>query len=233
MARTKHHPAQGRGDGLRPPRSRSGCSPASGRSPGGASSHREAPFISNDPQADSTDLYAFVSPDDPNKTTIISNWIPFEEPAGGPNFYPFGEGRPLRHPDRQRRGRRRRPHLPVGFTNHYRNPDTFLYNTGQVTSLDDEDLNFSQTYDLHRINVDTGRTKLVADDVPAVPSYVGLRVDAGLRGPLRGGRLPGRRSQLLGRPGRRPVLPRPAGLQPPLRTATSPRWATTRWRGST
>ena len=54
-----------------------------------ASSHREAPLIANDPTADNTDLYAFVSPDRPNTVTIVANYIPFEEPAGGPNFFNF------------------------------------------------------------------------------------------------------------------------------------------------
>ena len=55
-----------------------------------ASSHREAPLISMDPQADNTDLYAFRSPDDTNTITIIANYIPFESPEGGPNWYTFG-----------------------------------------------------------------------------------------------------------------------------------------------
>ncbi len=55
-----------------------------------ASSHREAPLISNDPLCDNTDLYAFRSPDDPNTITIIANYIPFESPEGGPNYYTFG-----------------------------------------------------------------------------------------------------------------------------------------------
>ena len=55
-----------------------------------ASSHREAPLISSDPQADNTDLYAFRSPDDPNTITIIANYIPFQSPEGGPNYYTFG-----------------------------------------------------------------------------------------------------------------------------------------------
>ncbi len=57
---------------------------------GYASSHREAPLISNDPLADNTDVYAFKSPDDPNTITIIANYIPFESPDGAPNFYDFG-----------------------------------------------------------------------------------------------------------------------------------------------
>jgi len=56
-----------------------------------ASSHREAPLISNDPLADNTDLYAFRSPCDTNNIVIIANYIPFEHPAGGPNWYNFGE----------------------------------------------------------------------------------------------------------------------------------------------
>ena len=57
-----------------------------------ASSHREAPLIANDPLADNTDLYAFRSPDDPNKITIIANYVPGQLPQGGPNYYSFGEG---------------------------------------------------------------------------------------------------------------------------------------------
>src|SRR5438105_4567302 len=56
-----------------------------------ASSHREAPLIGSDPLADNTDLYAFRSPDDLNKITIIANFVPFQLPQGGPNYYSFGE----------------------------------------------------------------------------------------------------------------------------------------------
>jgi hypothetical protein len=56
-----------------------------------ASSHREAPLISNDPLADNTDLYAFKSPCDAEKIVLIANYIPFQHPAGGPNWYTFGQ----------------------------------------------------------------------------------------------------------------------------------------------
>ena len=56
-----------------------------------ASSHREAPLIADDPLADNTDLYAFRSPDDPNKVTIIATYVPGQLPQGGPNYYSFGE----------------------------------------------------------------------------------------------------------------------------------------------
>src|SRR5579863_368956 len=59
--------------------------------PGRASSHREAPLISGDPLADNTDVYAFVSPDAPDTVTLIASFVPFEDPAGGPNFYKFGD----------------------------------------------------------------------------------------------------------------------------------------------
>ena len=62
-----------------------------GLAPGGAtaSSHREAPAISGQPQYDNTDLYAWVDPNSPGKVSLVANWIPFEEPGGGPNFYPW------------------------------------------------------------------------------------------------------------------------------------------------
>ena len=55
------------------------------------SSHREAPEISQDPVADNTDVYAFLSPDNPSTVTIVANYLPGQAPAGGPNFYEFGE----------------------------------------------------------------------------------------------------------------------------------------------
>src|SRR3954447_2786840 len=60
-------------------------------SSGQASSHREAPLISEDPTADTTDLYAFRSPDKPDTLTIVANWIPGEDPAAGPNYYTFSQ----------------------------------------------------------------------------------------------------------------------------------------------
>src|SRR5438067_11326974 len=56
-----------------------------------ASSHREAPLISQDPTADNTDTYAFVSPDKPDTVTLLANWIPGEDPAAGPNWYTFSQ----------------------------------------------------------------------------------------------------------------------------------------------
>jgi hypothetical protein len=140
--------------------------------PGGASSHREAPLIAADPQVDTTDLYVFRSPDKKDTVTMISAWIPFEEPAGGPNFYPFAPG--ARYDFNVDNDGDARPDIiyRFEFSNHYRSTETFLYNTGQVTSLTDPDLNFFQTYDLRRI-VPGGSNTLLLDDAIAVPSDVG------------------------------------------------------------
>ena len=95
-----------------------------------ASSHREAPLISGQPQYDNTDVYAFVSPDKPDTTTLIANFIPFEDPAGGPNFYKFAQdARYEIHVDDDGDSL---PEFTYRFTfkDHYRSKDTFLYNTG-------------------------------------------------------------------------------------------------------
>jgi hypothetical protein len=141
-------------------------------SDGDASSHREAPLVGADPQIDNTDVYAFVSPDDPSTVTLISNWIPFEEPAGGPNFYEFGKG--VRYDIDIDNDGDARPDLIYRWTfrSHRRNPEAFLYNTGPVDSLTDPDLNFYQTYDLRRIVVGK-RTRLLVDDGFVAPNNVG------------------------------------------------------------
>ncbi|WP_344001411.1 DUF4331 domain-containing protein [Streptomyces thermocarboxydovorans] len=141
-----------------------------------ASSHREAPLISGTPQYDNTDLYAFVSPDKPDTTTIIANWIPFEEPAGGPNFFTFAED--AQYDLRIDKNGDAQEDLVFRYTfkTHTKNDKTFLYNTGPVESLDDPDLNITQTYDLEMIKLRhlkaESRTK-IADDVPVAPSNVG------------------------------------------------------------
>ncbi len=128
--------------------------------PGSASSHREAPLVSADPQVDGTDLYAFVSPDKPDTVTMISNWIPFEKPSGGPNFYSFAPG--VAYDINIDNNGDARPDITYRwiFSNHYRNTDSFLYNTGVVNNLTDATLNFYQTYDLYRIAGGVSKQKL-------------------------------------------------------------------------
>jgi hypothetical protein len=138
---------------------------------GQASSHREAPLIAAEPQLDNTDVYGFVSPDKPDSVTLIANWIPFEEPNGGPNFYPFAEQ--TAYDINIDNNGDARPDITYRWWFHdsYRSKNTFLYNTGVVTSLDDPDLNFRQTYTLQAIT-DNGVQTLV-DGAPVAPSDTG------------------------------------------------------------
>ena len=116
-----------------------------------ASSHREAPLTASDPAIDSTDLYAFVSPNDPSKVTIIANYIPMEDPAGGPNFWRFDpNARYELNVDNNGDGK---PDITYRFQFRtiVRHPATFLYNTGQVTGANDGDQNVIQRYSVTRI----------------------------------------------------------------------------------
>jgi len=115
------------------------------------SSHREAPEISKDPVADNTDTYAFVSPDRPDTVTIISNYIPLEDPAGGPNFFEFGDDVLYRiNIDNTGDG-----HADVAyefrFSTTVRNPETFLYNTGPITALNSPSFNRPQVYSVTEV----------------------------------------------------------------------------------
>src|SRR5215470_9643107 len=115
------------------------------------SSHREAPEISKDPVADSTDLYAFVSPDRQDTVTLIANYVPLEGPAGGPNFYEFGDD--VLYDiliDNDNDGR---PDIIYAFEFHNKvgNDETFLYNTGQITNINDAAFNRRQFYKVTRI----------------------------------------------------------------------------------
>jgi len=136
-----------------------------------ASSHREAPLTAADPQIDNTDVYAFVSPDRPDSVTLLSSWIPFEEPAGGPNFYLWAEHTNYDINISNDGGTNADITYRWKFTTHFRNPDTFLYNTGPVTSLNDPDLNIFQTYDLWKIA--NGHKNRLLHDAVVAPSNVG------------------------------------------------------------
>ena len=124
------------------------------------SSHREAPEISKDPVADSTDVYAFVSPDDPGTVTIITNYVPLEAPAGGPNFYEFGDD--VLYEIHVRRTGADTPEITYGFQfkTEVVNPNSFLYNTGPITSLQDPHWNRRQTYTVTRTDNHNGSVVL-------------------------------------------------------------------------
>jgi hypothetical protein len=140
---------------------------------GVASSHREAPLISEDPAADNTDVYAFVSPDRPNSVTIVANYIPLEEPAGGPNFNSFGDD--VRYElkvDNTGDGEEDVTYR-FRFRTETRNPATFLYNTGPIDSLSDPDWNRPQFYKVIRVR--KGERKVLARDLPTPPVNIGPR----------------------------------------------------------
>jgi hypothetical protein len=151
------------------------------------SSHREAPEISKDPVADSTDLYAFVSPDNPSTVTFLANYVPLQGPAGGPNFYEFGDDVLYAiHIDNDN-------DADVDITFEFRFTTmieiggTFLYNVGPILSLNSSNWNRRQFYTLTRIdwerpNPPAGPTKdrrnrrtVLAENVPCPPCNVGPR----------------------------------------------------------
>jgi hypothetical protein len=140
------------------------------------SSHREAPNTAQDPTADDTDVYAFTADDAPGQLTVVANWIPFEDPAGGPNFYNFdpkahyyvnidntGDGvADLRY--------------EFAFKTKVVNPNSFAAATPTVDSLNDPNLNVRQRYNITREVFRKGKLrseKVIARNLPVVPSNIG------------------------------------------------------------
>jgi hypothetical protein len=143
-----------------------------------ASSHREAPLIAGLPQLDNTDVYAFRSPGNDGTVTLISNWIPFQAPNGGPNFYPFSNN--AKYDINIDNNGDAKPDITYQWTfaSHYVNSNTFLYNTGVVHHLTDSTLNFRQVYNLTRITwTAAGKvasSTVVGKNLPVAPSDTGL-----------------------------------------------------------
>jgi hypothetical protein len=152
-----------------------------------ASSHREAPLITEDPNADNTDTYFFRDPVDTTRLVMLANWIPLEEPAGGPNFFHFSEG--VRY------------ELNVDwdgdaledivyrftFTRNVRNPNTFLQNTGPVFSPTDPNLNVYYTYKAEKIlgpspNQPASAITVLGQDLLEAPNNVGPKSYPGAAG---------------------------------------------------
>ena len=162
------------------------------------SSHREAPNILKDPTADNTDVWAFTAPDAPGKLTVVANWIPLADPAGGPNFYPLDENaRYYVKIDNTGDG-----YEDVAyrwkFTTRFRNPNSFLYAAPTVDSVNDPDINLVQTYDLYKETYNKNRrlvgSKRIVSNAPVVPDNVGpktipnyAQVEAGGVVPVKGG----------------------------------------------
>ena len=144
--------------------------------PTAASSHREAPLISQDPLADNTDVYAFVSPERPDRVALISNFIPLQFPSSGPNFWKFDDNVLYEIMVDNTGDAVEDVTFQFRFRTEIRNPNTFLYNTGPISSLDDPDLNVRQFYSVTRVLGPrrTGSQRLIAANVPAMPAHVGV-----------------------------------------------------------
>ena len=137
------------------------------------SSHREAPEISRDPVADSTDVYAFVSPDRPDSVTLIANYIPLEGPDGGPNFYAFGdEVLYAIHIDNDADGVAEITY-EFRFQDELQIPDTFLYNVGPIESLDSRNWNRRQFYSVTRIDRTNRRATQLGEHLASPPCNIG------------------------------------------------------------
>ncbi|HEY7018346.1 MAG TPA: DUF4331 domain-containing protein, partial [Gaiellaceae bacterium] len=144
-----------------------------------ASSHSEAPLISQDPRADNTDLYAFVSPDDTSTVTLIANYIPLEAPASGPNFYSFDDNVLYELKVDNTGDGDEDVDYQFRFNTQTRNPNTFLYGTGPITSLDSPNWNRPQTYSVTVVrSKGHGRatsSTVLGSNIPTPPDNVGPR----------------------------------------------------------
>ena len=186
-------------------------------SPIGASSHREAPLITEDPVADNTDVYAWMKGDN---MVVVANWIPLEEPAGGPNFFKFGDD-VLYEINIDNDGDAKDDVVyEFRFTTKIKNPNTFLYNTGPIETLDDADWNMVQTYTVSEVK--NGRRTKLGSGLFSPPEQHRSQVDPQLRGPGGAGRLqPSGRDQGLRRSARRGVPGRPGVDLRPRRSAAA------------
>lgn len=144
--------------------------------PTGASSHREAPLISMDPLADNTDVYAFVSPRDPDMVTLIANFIPLEPPYGGPNFFKFDDNVLYEIMVDNNGDAVEDLTYQFRFKTEVQNPDTFLYNTGPITSITDPDFNVRQYYSVTEVRGPrrTGTATVLSGRLPTPPVNVGV-----------------------------------------------------------
>ncbi len=145
-----------------------------------ASSHREAPLISADQQADASDLYAFVSPDKPDTVTFIANYVPLQVPAAGPNFYKFGDD-VLYEINIDNNGDAKEDiTYQFDFSSSIKNGNTFLYNTGGIKTPNDPNLNQRQYYSVsvikgkdHRRADHMGKVMAGAKKLQVAPANVG------------------------------------------------------------
>lgn len=143
-----------------------------------ASSHREAPAIAEDQYADNTDVYTFISPSNPDNLVMVANYVPLLLPMSGPNFYRFSDN--VRYEIILDTDGDASFDVVYHWLFHTEtlNGETFLYNTGPITSLTDATLNVRQSYDLYKVTLDNEGKKivdLIVEGAPVAPWYVGDR----------------------------------------------------------
>jgi hypothetical protein len=114
-----------------------------------ASSHREAPMISQDPAADATDLYAFMSPQNKDNVVLVANYYPVQVNPSGPNYYRFADD-VIYAINLDNNGDAKTDWSFVWkFKTTIKNGNTFLFNTG--ANNDSSDTNVVQSYELYKI----------------------------------------------------------------------------------
>jgi hypothetical protein len=140
-----------------------------------ASSHREAPLITEDPTMDNTDVYVFRSPDAPDTITIIANFSPLSEPSNGPNFYRFSPAGIYEiHIDNNGDGKEDITYQ-FQFRTDVRDLNTDKYNTGPVLTLDSANLNVRQFYTVTRVTGGrrTGAGTTLGSTFQVAPANIG------------------------------------------------------------
>src|SRR5919204_1522166 len=143
---------------------------------GFGSSHREAPLTALDPTADDTDVYAFTAPDATNDLTVVANWIPFEDPAGGPNFYRFDDRAHYWINIDNTGGGVYDVRYLFKFKTHVLNKNSFLYALPGVNGIRDPKLNVQQSYTVTRERLRRGKLvseKVIGRGIPVAPNNVG------------------------------------------------------------
>jgi Domain of unknown function (DUF4331) len=141
------------------------------------SSHREAPLTSMDPTGDDTDTYAFTAKDTPGNLTIVGNWIPFEDPAGGPNFYKFDDNAHYYLNIDNTGDGKADLRYQFDFNSKVRDPNTYLYGLGKpIEGANSPNQNIVQTYTVTREKLKNGNevsSKVLGKDLPSPPDNVG------------------------------------------------------------
>lgn len=149
-----------------------------------ASSHAEAPLISMDRYADNTDTYAFrsVEPGREGFVTLIANYIPLQEPSGGPQWFRFDDTVLYEIKIDNTGDGREDITYEFQFKTRVVNGDTVLGQAAvnqdiAITSLDDPDYNMPQTYSVRRVEgVRSKRGRVLGRDFKVPPANVGPRV---------------------------------------------------------